>query len=177
MLQVSCKSCCKSTKNGERQACQACFLAYFIDRSEANRCWILTYLSYLCQGTGGTGTMTVRVLEICITWSICLLPIGRGSLVSLLKHLLSNGNPHSHFHPVYYQSTECCLSLHTLAMSDANNCGSGGGDDSTFGLRIASVFIILVGSMSGALFPVLAKRSSWLHVPKPVFEFVLKSFI
>ena len=99
------------------------------------------------------------------------------SFVSLLKHLLSNENPHSHFHPVY-QPPECCLfPSHTLAMSDAVNCGSGGGDDSSFGLRIASVFIILVGSMAGALFPVLAKRSSWLHVPKPIFELVLKSFI
>jgi hypothetical protein len=61
-------------------------------------------------------------------------------------------------------------------MSDALDCGSGGGDDSSFGLRIASVFIILVGSTTGALFPVLAKRSSWLHVPKPIFEFVLRSF-
>ena len=58
-------------------------------------------------------------------------------------------------------------------MSAAVECGSGGGDDSSFGLRIASVFIILVGSTSGALFPVLAKRSSWLNVPKPIFEFVL----
>ena len=61
-------------------------------------------------------------------------------------------------------------------MSDAVHCGSGGGDDSSFGLRIASVFIILVGSTSGALFPVLAKRSSWLNVPKPIFEFVFMSF-
>ena len=62
-------------------------------------------------------------------------------------------------------------------MSDAVSCGSGGGDDSSLGLRIGSVFIILVGSMTGALFPVLAKRSSWLHVPKPIFEFVLGSFL
>ena len=59
-----------------------------------------------------------------------------------------------------------------FVMSSAVECGSGGGDDSSFGLRIASVFIILVGSTSGALFPVLAKRSSWLNVPKPIFEFV-----
>ncbi|KAJ3519339.1 hypothetical protein NMY22_g13250 [Coprinellus aureogranulatus] len=39
------------------------------------------------------------------------------------------------------------------------------------GLRIAAIFIIAVGSMAGALFPVLAKRSTWLHVPKPVFDF------
>ena len=55
-------------------------------------------------------------------------------------------------------------------MSDLN-CGSGGGADTFHGLRIASVFIILVGSTCGALFPVLAKRSSWLHVPKPIFEY------
>ncbi|KXN87518.1 Zinc-regulated transporter 2 [Leucoagaricus sp. SymC.cos] len=51
------------------------------------------------------------------------------------------------------------------------NCGLGGGDQSLLGLRIASIFIILVGSTSGALFPVVAKRSSWLHVPKSIFDF------
>ncbi|RDB23651.1 Zinc-regulated transporter 1 [Hypsizygus marmoreus] len=51
------------------------------------------------------------------------------------------------------------------------NCGSGGGADDLFGLRVASIFIILVGSSAGALFPVLARRSSWLHVPKGVFDF------
>ena len=83
-----------------------------------------------------------------------------------------------------WEKTKSSLSPHISAywvllhfvMSAAVECGSGGGDDSSFGLRIASVFIILVGSTSGALFPVLAKRSSWLHVPKPVFEFVFKSF-
>ncbi|KAK0189095.1 ZIP-like iron-zinc transporter [Armillaria mellea] len=54
---------------------------------------------------------------------------------------------------------------------DALNCGSGGGADTFFGLRVASIFIILVGSTCGALFPVLAKNSSWLHVPKSVFDF------
>ncbi|KAF8202190.1 ZIP-like iron-zinc transporter [Pholiota molesta] len=51
------------------------------------------------------------------------------------------------------------------------NCGSGGGSDSDLNLRVAAIFVILVGSSSGALFPVLAKRSSWLHVPKSVFDF------
>jgi zinc transporter 1/2/3 len=55
-------------------------------------------------------------------------------------------------------------------MSDIN-CGSGGGDSSGLNLRIASIFVILIGSTSGALFPVLAKRSSWLHVPKSIFDF------
>ncbi|KAK7056298.1 hypothetical protein VNI00_002851 [Paramarasmius palmivorus] len=59
-------------------------------------------------------------------------------------------------------------------MSDAEevlNCGSGGGDDRHFGLRVASIFIIGVGSTFGALFPVLAKRSKYLHVPKSLFDF------
>ncbi|KAG5651620.1 hypothetical protein H0H81_008025 [Sphagnurus paluster] len=50
-------------------------------------------------------------------------------------------------------------------------CGPGGGADDFFGLRVASIFIILIGSCMGALFPVLAKRSSWLHVPKAIFDF------
>ncbi|PPQ62896.1 hypothetical protein CVT24_006294 [Panaeolus cyanescens] len=51
------------------------------------------------------------------------------------------------------------------------NCGNGGGSDLHFHLRIASIFIILVGATGGALFPILAKRSTWLHVPKSVFDF------
>ncbi|KAG6337374.1 hypothetical protein ID866_1697 [Astraeus odoratus] len=50
------------------------------------------------------------------------------------------------------------------------NCGSGGGANTYTGLRIASIFVILVGSATGALFPVLAKRSSWLHVPRIVYD-------
>ncbi|KAI0709673.1 ZIP zinc/iron transport family [Cerioporus squamosus] len=55
---------------------------------------------------------------------------------------------------------------------DELNCGSGGGDRSDTGLRIASIFIILVGSLAGALFPVLARRSKYLskHVPQRVFD-------
>jgi zinc transporter 1/2/3 len=62
-------------------------------------------------------------------------------------------------------------------MSDQQpNCGPGGGADTWFGLRVASVFIVLAGSISGALFPVLIQNSTWLHVPKSVFEFVSFSF-
>ncbi|KAF8159587.1 ZIP-like iron-zinc transporter [Crassisporium funariophilum] len=61
--------------------------------------------------------------------------------------------------------------LHPSFDIEPLNCGSGGGSDADFNLRIASIFIILVGSSTGALFPVLAKRSSWLHVPKGVFDF------
>ncbi|KAJ3757541.1 Zinc/iron permease [Lentinula raphanica] len=55
---------------------------------------------------------------------------------------------------------------------DSDDCGSGGGADTFFGLRIASIFIILIGSMFGALFPVISMRySKYIHVPKGVFEF------
>ncbi|KAF9443584.1 ZIP zinc/iron transport family [Macrolepiota fuliginosa MF-IS2] len=62
---------------------------------------------------------------------------------------------------------------HVYAANDTSelNCGTGGGDHSMFGLRVASIFIILVGSSFGALFPVVAKRSTWLRVPKSVFDF------
>jgi solute carrier family 39 (zinc transporter), member 1/2/3 len=56
---------------------------------------------------------------------------------------------------------------------DSVNCGSGGGDTGSTGLRIASVFIIMCGSVSGALFPVLARRTKWLSplIPQCVFDF------
>ncbi|KAI6018366.1 Zinc/iron permease [Pisolithus marmoratus] len=57
-----------------------------------------------------------------------------------------------------------------MSSSDIN-CGSGGGANTYTGLRIASIFIIFAGSGFGALFPVLARRSSWLHVPAPLYEF------
>ncbi|KAI0033907.1 ZIP zinc/iron transport family [Vararia minispora EC-137] len=55
-------------------------------------------------------------------------------------------------------------------MSSASACSSGGGSTTYTGLRIASIFIILATSTAGALFPVLARRTS-LGIPKPVFEF------
>ncbi|KLO06653.1 ZIP zinc/iron transport family [Schizopora paradoxa] len=60
----------------------------------------------------------------------------------------------------------------TDAFGNTVNCGNGGGADTFFGLRIASVFIIMATSMFGALFPVLARRSGLRHViPHNVFEF------
>ncbi|KAK0501472.1 hypothetical protein EDD18DRAFT_737808 [Armillaria luteobubalina] len=69
-------------------------------------------------------------------------------------------------------------SMHTLTKDDedALNCGSGGGADTFLGLRVASIFIISVCSTFDALFPVLVKSSSWLHVPKSVFENLCKIF-
>ena len=48
-------------------------------------------------------------------------------------------------------------------------------DDSRFGLRIASIFVILVGSLLGAVLPVWLSRSSKMRVPKLCF-FVAKYF-
>ncbi|KAF9069742.1 Zinc/iron permease [Rhodocollybia butyracea] len=59
-------------------------------------------------------------------------------------------------------------------MSDLTtmDCGSGGGADTFFGLRVGSIFVILVGSMFGALFPVIAARYSKIFkIPKAAFEF------
>ncbi|KAJ7464472.1 ZIP-like iron-zinc transporter [Mycena latifolia] len=55
--------------------------------------------------------------------------------------------------------------------SDTESCGSVRRPDTHLGLRVASVFIVLVCATSGTLFPVLARRSKWLHVPKSVFDF------
>ena len=52
------------------------------------------------------------------------------------------------------------------------NCSSGGGTDSHFHLRIGSIFVILIGATSGALFPVLAKRSKRINLPPYFFEYV-----
>ncbi|KAJ7148397.1 ZIP-like iron-zinc transporter [Mycena crocata] len=55
--------------------------------------------------------------------------------------------------------------------SEDDSCGSIRNPDTYLGLRVASVFIVLVCAMTGTLFPVLARRSKWLHVPKAVFDF------
>nr|GAT55238.1 ZIP-like iron-zinc transporter [Mycena chlorophos] len=54
-------------------------------------------------------------------------------------------------------------------MSDS--CVAPHNTDDLLQLREASVFIVLVCATAGALFPVLARRSTWLHVPKSVFDF------
>ncbi|KAJ7763669.1 ZIP-like iron-zinc transporter [Mycena maculata] len=56
-------------------------------------------------------------------------------------------------------------------MSDSDSCGAINNPDPFLGLRVASVFIVLVCATTGTLFPVLARRSKWLHVPKSVFDF------
>ncbi len=50
-------------------------------------------------------------------------------------------------------------------------CGAVQSEHSYTNLRIASVFVILVASSFGALFPVIAKRSVFaLSLPSKVFE-------
>ncbi|KAF5374376.1 hypothetical protein D9758_004544 [Tetrapyrgos nigripes] len=57
------------------------------------------------------------------------------------------------------------------AEEESLNCGSGGGADTYFSLRVGSIFIIGIGSTLGALLPVLARRSTWVKVPKSLFDF------
>ncbi|CAE6410715.1 unnamed protein product [Rhizoctonia solani] len=58
--------------------------------------------------------------------------------------------------------------LHTVEA--AVSCGNIENEDTHFGLRVASLFIILVSSTLGAVFPVLASRVSFLSVHKSIFE-------
>lgn len=59
---------------------------------------------------------------------------------------------------------------------DSLNCGSGGGAQTFTGLRIASVFIVLLGSMAGALFPVLTRRTRILRELVPRFAFDIAKY-
>ena len=52
---------------------------------------------------------------------------------------------------------------------EAVDCNGEAADDSRFGLRIASIFIILVASAIGALTPVFLARQKKVHVPKFAF--------
>lgn len=74
------------------------------------------------------------------------------------------------------QHTQMTRHRRTMVLArdeDSLNCGSGGGDSDDFNLRIISIFVILVGSMFGSLFPVVSRRVRWLssRIPKGVFDF------
>ena len=59
----------------------------------------------------------------------------------------------------------------SAAADDAPNCASGGGANTFFGLRVAAIFIVMTGSMFGAMFPIIARRTRIRAVvPKAVFE-------
>ena len=60
----------------------------------------------------------------------------------------------------------------TAAAVEADECGVVAVADTQMHLRIAAIFVILVGATGGALFPVLAKRSRWLKVPTSMFKCV-----
>lgn len=63
-----------------------------------------------------------------------------------------------------------------MAEADAPlDCNGSPADDTRRGLRIASIFIILVASLFGALAPVLLARQTRMHVPK--FTFFLCKYV
>ncbi|KAF7334697.1 ZIP-like iron-zinc transporter [Mycena venus] len=61
--------------------------------------------------------------------------------------------------------------IHSKMSSDSEDCTAVNNPDTYLHLRVASVFIVLACATAGTLFPVLARRSQWLHVPKFVFDF------
>lgn len=101
----------------------------------------------------------ITLLSLLLSKPTATMSLSSSAVIATATALLHNGARDLH---------------HVRAEEDAEelNCGTGGGDHSMLGLRVASIFIILVGSTFGALFPVVAKRSSWLHVPKSIFECV-----
>lgn len=62
--------------------------------------------------------------------------------------------------------------FNTSMKRDIIDCNSDSQGDAFLGLRIASIFVIYIGSSCGALFPVLARRSKFINVPKSLFEYV-----
>ncbi|GJJ11160.1 hypothetical protein Clacol_005392 [Clathrus columnatus] len=56
-------------------------------------------------------------------------------------------------------------------MSDEIQCGNINNEVDLFGVRVASVFVILATSMFGAFFPVLTRKSKFIHIPEAVFQF------
>ncbi|CAN8098663.1 unnamed protein product [Discula destructiva] len=55
------------------------------------------------------------------------------------------------------------------------DCDSGNDFDGRLGLRISSIFVIMIGSLLGAVAPIILARSSRLQVPKVAF-FIAKYF-
>ncbi|OJJ46961.1 hypothetical protein ASPZODRAFT_1863327 [Penicilliopsis zonata CBS 506.65] len=58
---------------------------------------------------------------------------------------------------------------------DTDACSTGNDFDGKMGLRISSIFVIMVGSMFGAVFPVLARRLGGAGIPSWAF-FIAKYF-
>ncbi|OBZ66677.1 Zinc-regulated transporter 1 [Grifola frondosa] len=72
--------------------------------------------------------------------------------------------------PLCPHGNQSCMNTNSSA--EIASSGSGGGNNSFTGLRIASIFIILATSLTGALFPILARRTKWLsaRIPTVVFD-------
>lgn len=49
-------------------------------------------------------------------------------------------------------------SYHTFLKREGDACNTGNAFDGRMGLRISSIFVIMIGSMFGAIFPIFAKR-------------------
>jgi zinc transporter 1/2/3 len=56
-----------------------------------------------------------------------------------------------------------------------STCTTGNDYDGNIGLRISSIFVILIGSLGGALFPLIAKKFQGAGIPDWVF-FIAKYF-
>ncbi|KAL1861734.1 low-affinity Zn(2+) transporter zrt2 [Diaporthe australafricana] len=67
------------------------------------------------------------------------------------------------------------MSAEDAGSSVTVECGSGNDYDGRLGLRISSIFVILVGSLLGAVVPIVLARSKRMRVPKTAF-FVAKYF-
>lgn len=73
-------------------------------------------------------------------------------------------------------ATELLLSLlKRNGVDAADTCDTGNEYDGRMGLRISSIFVIMVGSMIAAVFPVLAKRFGGAGIP-PQAYFIAKYF-
>lgn len=55
-------------------------------------------------------------------------------------------------------------------MSDSDACAKDGRYNGSLGLRIGSIFVILVTSLFGTLFPVVTKRIPSLNVPSFIYD-------
>ncbi|KUI62301.1 Zinc-regulated transporter 2 [Cytospora mali] len=63
----------------------------------------------------------------------------------------------------------------SISSSVTVECGAGNDYDGRLGLRISSIFVILIGSFLGAVVPIILARSERMRVPKTAF-FVAKYF-
>ncbi|KAF8518935.1 ZIP-like iron-zinc transporter [Hysterangium stoloniferum] len=58
-----------------------------------------------------------------------------------------------------------------FSIADTDSCGSVNNQVDLLGLRVGAIFIILVTSLFGTLFPILARRSKFIRLPPIAFDF------